>query len=140
MPVEAFWDNDEKTVIRYENVGRWTMEEFWTAYEKARAMIDSVDHQVHFVTVSMDELSQGHVPPNFLTNIRAMYRNAHPRAGRTIVVPKPKGVVGKVWDSLITKTLPQIRQRLDFADSLSEARDMLGDYSPIKNGDTIRRD
>jgi hypothetical protein len=56
-----------------------------------------------------------------------MYRNAHPRAGRTIIVPKPKGILGQVWDRLITKTMPQIRERLDFADTLEAGREKLAE-------------
>ena len=125
MPIQAHWDNEEKTVIRYEMYGRWTVQEFWDAYEAAREMINQVENEVHFIQISMDKGSIGHLPNGFVTHLRSIYRNAHPRAGRTVVIPKARGMIGEVWDRMITKAFPQIREHFDFADSLEEARKLL---------------
>lgn len=125
MPIQTYWDNDEKTIIRYEMYGRWTTQEFWDAYETARDMINAVEHQVYFIQVSMDKSSIGHIPNGFVTHLRSIYRNAHPRAGRTIIIPRARGMIGEIWDRMITKAMPKIRDHFDFADSLEEARAML---------------
>lgn len=125
MPIKALWDNDEKTVIRYEMYDHWTLDEFWEAYEIARQMINSVENEVHFVQVAMDAKSVGYIPNGFLTHLRSIYRNAHPRAGRTIIVPKMKGVMAQLWERVVVKTMPQIRQRFDFAETLDDARVMM---------------
>ena len=125
MPIQTHWDNDEKTIIRYEMYGRWTTQEFWEAYETARKMINSVEHKVHFIQVSMDKASIGYIPNGFISHLRSIYRNAHPRAGRTIVIPKARGMIGEIWDRMITKAIPKIREHFDFADSLDEARALL---------------
>lgn len=125
MPIKTFWDNDEKTVIRYEMHDHWTLDEFWEAYEIARAMINEVENEVHFIQISMDAKSIGYIPNGFLTHLRSIYRNAHPRAGRTIVVPKMRGVMSQLWDRIVVRTMPHIRQRFDFAETLDEARAMM---------------
>ncbi|MEO8607211.1 MAG: hypothetical protein ABI690_04985 [Chloroflexota bacterium] len=125
MPIQTYWDNDAKTIIRYEMFGRWTTQEFWDAYETAREMINSVEHKVYFIQVSMDKQSIGHIPNGFVTHLRSIYRNAHPRAGRTIIIPKARGMIGEIWDRMITKAMPKIRDHFDFADSLEEARALL---------------
>lgn len=127
MPIKTCWDNDEKTVIRYEMYDHWTLNEFWEAYETARAMINEVETEVHFIQISMDAKSIGYIPNGFLTHLRSIYRNAHPRAGRTIVVPKMRGVIAQLWDRLVVRTMPHIRQRFDFAETLDEARAMMGE-------------
>jgi len=125
MPIQVHWDDEAKTIIRYEMYGRWTLQEFWEAYEKARQMINEVENRVDFIQVSMDKLSIGHMPNGFITHLRSIYRNAHPRAGRTIVIPKARGLLGEVWDRMISKAFPQIRDHFDFADSLEEARHLI---------------
>lgn len=132
MPVEAHWDNDAHTVIRYEVYGHWTVEEFWVAYEQGRAMINSVEHRVDFIQIAMDELATGYVPSNYLSTLSSMYRNAHPRAGRTIGVPIPRGRSSQVWVRILTNVVPQIRQRVDFADTLEEARAKLAEPAKSK--------
>jgi len=129
MPIQVHWDDEAKTIIRYEMYGRWTLQEFWEAYEKARQMINEVENRVDFIQVSMDKLSIGHMPNGFITHLRSIYRNAHPRAGRTIVIPKARGLLGEVWDRMISKAFPQIRDHFDFADSLEEARQLI---HPVK--------
>lgn len=125
MPIKIFWDDEQKTVIRYEMYGRWTTQEFWEAYEEARAMINSVENEVNFIQIAMDKFSKGHIPNNFIPHLGSIYRNAHPRAGRTIVVPKAAGLMGQIWSRIITKSLPNILTKFDYADSLEEAREKL---------------
>jgi hypothetical protein len=122
MAVEAHWDNDEKTVIRYETYGRWTNSEFWTAYDQARAMLEAVDHKVYFILIGMDAQSMNHIPNGFITHIGSIFRNAHPRAGLVIVVRQSQGLLGQIYERIIAKTLPQILSKFDFAESLEEAR------------------
>ncbi|MBZ0293490.1 MAG: hypothetical protein K8L99_13060 [Anaerolineae bacterium] len=51
MPVNTLWDNDEKTIIRVENEGHWTWEEFHHALENIVKMIESVDHHVDIINI-----------------------------------------------------------------------------------------
>ena len=125
MPIQVHWDDEAKTIIRYEMFGRWTTQEFWEAYEQARAMINEVEEKVNFIQISMDKASIGYMPNGFITHLRSIYRHAHPRAGRTIVVPKARGLIGEIWDRMIIKAFPQVREHFDFADSLEEARELL---------------
>lgn len=35
MSVQVSWDNEDKTVIRYDLGGRWKWEEFYPCYQQA---------------------------------------------------------------------------------------------------------
>ena len=48
MSVTVVWDNERKTVIRYDMLGRWNWNEFQVEFQKAKAMLDSVEHTVDF--------------------------------------------------------------------------------------------
>jgi len=49
MPVTVNWDNEEKTIIRYDIIEPWTWDEMWVALEKDDELIDSIDHIVHLL-------------------------------------------------------------------------------------------
>jgi hypothetical protein len=109
MPFQVAWDDPAQTCIRYDVTGKWTTQEFWQAFQKAKQMIEAVDHPVNFIVHMQDESSRGHLPSGFIMHLANLYRNAHPRAGRTVVVPKTAGTI----------------QHFDFVDTLEEAQQLL---------------
>jgi hypothetical protein len=49
MPIKLYWDNDEKTIARYDFEGRWTWDEYMTVMAELAVMMRSVDHRVDAV-------------------------------------------------------------------------------------------
>lgn len=49
MGVWVTWDNPEKTILRYIYEETWTWDEWGTAVEDARTMMQSVDHKVFLI-------------------------------------------------------------------------------------------
>ncbi|MEO8610043.1 MAG: hypothetical protein ABI690_19270 [Chloroflexota bacterium] len=49
MTITTSWMDSEKTIARYELVGRWTWEEMTVAIKEMYAMLDSVPHAVDII-------------------------------------------------------------------------------------------
>ena len=49
MTIITSWMDSEKTIARYEFVGRWTWEEMTVAIKEMYAMLDSVPHGVDII-------------------------------------------------------------------------------------------
>lgn len=49
MPVYVDWDNEDRTVIRYDLAGHWDWHAFEVAVEQSFAMTESVTHTVHVI-------------------------------------------------------------------------------------------
>jgi len=46
MPIEIYWDNEEKTIIRQDFVGKWAKEDYFRSLDESYAMTMSVSHPV----------------------------------------------------------------------------------------------
>lgn len=130
MAVTVQWDNDSKTILRYDFAGQWTWDEFITAYGQSKILLSSVPHTVHFIANSVDDESRGYLPPGVLNQTIRVYRMASPNAGRTVVVSG-----SPLFRSVLkfgSRLYPKITARYSFAASLEEARAMLRDL-PARN-------
>lgn len=123
MSVSAQWDNEEKTVIRYDMQGRWTWDEFYLAYEEAKTMLRSVPHTVHFITQPLDSLSNGYMPTSALTHIINIYRKALPNSGATVTIGNSN--FARAMVSILGRVAPNAANKFLFAKSLEEARLLL---------------
>jgi hypothetical protein len=83
LSIKAFWDNSDKSIIRYAYEGRWTMDEFNNVYTEARQLLDTVDHPVDFI---IDVRSSPLIPDGVLSRGRNVAFAPHPNEGRTIIV------------------------------------------------------
>ena len=54
MKINVTWDNEEKTVVRYDYGKGWTWNDFWAASETSNQMLATVDHTVDFLTSFVD--------------------------------------------------------------------------------------
>src|SRR5262245_51796 len=92
MPVNIYWDNEEKTIVRMEYVGRWTWEELFTATTQSHTMLDEVAHKVDFIHVWLQ--SDG-MPPSVLVHAKNLIEKRHPNVG----------VVVLVWSNTLIKAM-----------------------------------
>jgi hypothetical protein len=49
MPIKVSWDNPEKTIVRYQFIGKWDGSDFEVAIEQAFTMTESVSHKVYVI-------------------------------------------------------------------------------------------
>jgi hypothetical protein len=117
MSVTANWDNEAKTVVRYDFKDKWTWAEFRTAATEAFAMTRSVPHRV-------DSISYFHhgatVPSDALFHFSRAMRDAPSNRGTTVIVGGSFFINNLV--STFSKIYKPLGQRLLIASTLDEAR------------------
>lgn len=122
MGITIVWDNDEKTVIRYDFDKHWNWEDFFAAKEEAFTRIDGVGHKVGVIMNAPPDVS---LPPNWLTHTQSALKNRHPNTEVIIVV------VSKLFQRTMINTLIKLARkdgrRLQIVDSLESARKMVAD-------------
>ena len=123
MSVTIQWDNEEKTILRYDMSGFWTWDEFFPAFEQGKQMISEVEHEVSFIVNPLDNQSRNHIPTSVLTHIRSINRNVPPNAGPTVSVSVSN--FARALIRTLSYLAPQIAERYFFADSLEQARILL---------------
>jgi hypothetical protein len=121
MPIHLEWDNEDKTIIRFDFDGVWTWDDFVTKHNEANAMISGVDHTVDLI---LDLQKSGSRPSNLFTNIKRFESDKAPNQGRLVVVRDGQFI--KVMLSTYTrlfgsKTNPDLTR----VDTLEEARNLL---------------
>jgi hypothetical protein len=122
MPVTNVWDNDEKTVIRMEVVGRWTWDEMYQGSQDGYIMLETVDNIVDAI---IDFSQSAGIPPNALTHARNMMGRQHPRTGVTVFIGV-NAMFMSLWRAFTrVHTLFLKEQDFTFAASLDEARALL---------------
>lgn len=121
MSVHVQWDNEDRTIILWSFVGRWTWGEYEDALAAAVTMLDTVDHKVDYV---YDVRLMSILPPDVVTRFKTKYLKQPEKTGRFIAV----GVddyLRLVWNTFTD--LPYARHlRVDYADTLEDARKILG--------------
>jgi hypothetical protein len=122
MPVNIEWDNEAKTIIRMEYVGRWTWDELYAATAKSRVMLDEISHKADFIH---DWLHSEGVPSNVLVHARNLIEKRHPHVGIVVLVWS-NPLIKATW-AAINKVYAGLMKRYIFwlASSIEEARDRL---------------
>lgn len=121
MPIEADWDNEDRTVIRYEFRGRYSAEEFDEILDKTDAMSDSVKHMVHYLVIIHAGMW---IPKGVSGPIGRVYTADKPNRGVTIVVgaSMPYKTVSEISKNMYEYMQPNARI---FVRTVEEARTIL---------------
>ena len=127
MGVKVQWDNSEKTIIRYDFSGRWTWDEFYAAYDIAKAMLIGTTQKIHFIMNSTDDVSRKYTPPNALTHMISIGRKAVPNAGKVISISG--NAFTRVLFQMVAKVNPKLTDSYAFAATLEDARAMVAKES-----------
>ena len=67
MSVRVYWEDEGRTIVRYDFDGLWSWDELYTAYYEAIAMETSVEHRVDVI---LDLRRSGRVPGNALLHVK----------------------------------------------------------------------
>lgn len=122
MPVTVSWDNEEKTVLRYDFDLIWTWDEFFTTIGDAFAMTRSVGHTVDIISNFKPGAS---LPSNSLFQFRRAMSHAPRNRGRTVIVGSSTIVRSMVM--LFSRFNRHPGERVHLADSLEHARTILAE-------------
>jgi hypothetical protein len=123
MSVTVQWDNEDKTLVRYDFEGRWTWDEFYAAYEQGKKLTEAVPYKLFYILYPKDNTSQRYLPSNFLSHAVAINRQSDPNAGLTVIVSQSPFVHGLL--SVLTTVMRFAGQRYATSRTLDEARAML---------------
>ena len=120
MTITVQWDNDDKTVIRYDFTGYWNWAEFRKQAQTAFAMTRSVEHQVDTIS---NFLPGTHIPKDAFIHFRRVMTDAPPNRGVNVIVGASQFIRALV--TIFSRIYTQLGKRLMLADSLEAARDIL---------------
>jgi hypothetical protein len=83
MSIRADWDNAERTIIRHQFDGRWTIEDLRLSAVKAWDMMRQVSHQVDVIL----DLRHGHLlPSGIMSQSNRILNNRPENAGIIVLV------------------------------------------------------
>jgi len=117
MNIKVSWDNDDKTVIRYDFEGTWTWEDFKIAATEAFAMTRSVEHPVDTISNFLPGVL---LPPNAIFQFRRIMEDAPPNRGVNVIVGSSAFIRTMVM--MFSGINRNLSKRLIVVDRLDQAR------------------
>lgn len=124
MSIRYNWYNAEKAVIHLVFEQGWTWDEYRRLQASLFAMIDEVNHPVHYLI----DISAVHaLPMGALNYLPAIFSQTHPRRGKTIIFGASP-IIYNLWH-LLQKLFQQMDgARYIFVGSMAEANDLLASW------------
>ena len=129
MPIQAVWDNEEHTIIRYIIEGHWTWDEMNAAVAISNAWLDMADRKIDFI----HDMSRSEgIPPGSLTQLKRYIGKEHSNTGRSVVVGAQKSIANSFARGLLDMVQKLYKRDWGFifAGSLEEARQRLYETQP----------
>jgi hypothetical protein len=83
MAIQVYWEDDSKTIVRYDFEGTWTWDDLYKVFYQALAMETSVSHRVDVI---LDMRQSGRIPHNALTHIKNISDKEPPNIGLSVFV------------------------------------------------------
>ena len=122
MGIEVVWDNEEKTIIRYDYGSAWTWEDYWAASQSAREMLKTVAYEVDIIA----NFEAGMRPPlSAISHFKQSLDTTPENLG--VVVVAGRDDLLKALVSIFNKIYDQFRLTVLIASSLDEARAILAE-------------
>ncbi len=117
MAITVRWDNEEKTIVRWNFSGRWTAEDLYGAHARTLALAKSVDHTVY-------GLGAVHSPsPLPFSTINEQLMARWPANMHHFVFVRAGGLVESMF-SLLSRTSPHV-PRMIFVNTCAEAYEII---------------
>jgi hypothetical protein len=129
MPIEALWDDEDRTAVRLVYGSTWSVRDFEEAYRQTREMMDSVPYPVDVIT---DVRGTSMLPSDGLLGVVRIIQKASAVNTGSVVI---------VGASAILKAMALVQLRVlkeykaDYVDTLEEARALLAN----RRADAARR-
>jgi len=117
MSINAFWDNDDQSVIRFlYRRGNWEWHDFYAALEAARGLVESAQQSVGFVI----DISYGALTPGiFMSQSKVLHEfRRHPAVSLVIVVGADRFI--EALYQISSAHIP-LRDQYYFAQTLDDA-------------------
>jgi hypothetical protein len=125
MGIRVQWDNDDKTIVRWDFDGPWKWDDYFVAQLESNRLLDSVDHLVDIIgNIQKSRL----LPPSAVSVYRSSLKSAAPNLGLIVLVGSSSFVrqMVNIFMKLFRFKGPGTDFR--FADSEEEARQIIAEY------------
>ncbi len=125
MSVQAFWDDEEQTIIRFlYRRSNWEWHDFYAAMEQARMLANSVNHPVGFVL----DISYGGLTPGiFMSQAKILHEfRRHPAVSLFIVIGADRFIEALYQ---VSATNIPLNDQYYFARTLEDAYVILGEVN-----------
>jgi hypothetical protein len=120
--IDVIWDNDDKTVMRWEFHQGWMWEDVPSAAKQTHEMLATVHHEVSIIyNANRTSFPLG----NALQNLRYLMERNPSYKGMTVIA-NANGFAMQLFQ-IILKVFRSREGKLIFADSLTHARNLLTD-------------
>ncbi len=83
MSIELFWEDDAKTILRFNFVGGWTWDDYYPLHEQGNQMAQAIPHIVHSI---VDLRQNRSVPTNTITHLTNIANRQIPNAGLKVII------------------------------------------------------
>jgi len=83
MGVTVSWDNEARTIIRYDVVNPWSFEELWGAVHQDNSMFDNINHHFYLIFNGTDVQT---VPDNPVSKLKVLAEVIHPDLELIVIV------------------------------------------------------
>jgi len=132
MNITANWDNEEKTILRYQFAKGWDWLELRDVFNEGYAMLDTVEHTV---CVIMDFTNASvFAPSGAINQARHVSDNPrHPNIGLTAVAGSR--FISGIFQIIKRLTGNASKWDITFVNTLEEAYDAISDYQKPKSED-----
>lgn len=120
MPIHAFWDNPEKTVVVEVVEGKWDLMDVHNLLDEVNAMFRSVPHRVDII---VDMRQTRFVPDNVIAAMSRSERFMSPNLGIIVIVNAP--LLARALINAVRMVAPGLVARSAFVNSIEDARKIL---------------
>ena len=126
MSITIVWDNDDKTILRYDFSEEWKWSDVETVTQISLSFLDTVTESVSII-INLDKNNR--TPSGGLTYAKELFAPSHTNySGNAVVIGDDK--VLQTLVSILTKAYPNTMEQITirFVDTLDDARTILNPY------------
>jgi hypothetical protein len=120
MPVTVFWEDPEKTVVRYDFQGSWTWDELYAVYYEAIGMEKSVTHRVDVI---LDMSTSSRIPGNAILHVKNLAEKQPSNMGISVFVTRNPFIVSMY--NMAVRVYGKVAFYFRIAKTLDEAHAMI---------------
>lgn len=131
--ITVSWDNEDKTIQRFDFPQRWTWADFGNAKIYADSQLDEFEHEVGVIYVLHPT---NILPTNVISITGANFSKRHPRAVILVVVATSQ-FVKLLWHTLVT-LYPLAKEFGRRVDTVDEARELVIRYLATRKGNDTK--
>jgi hypothetical protein len=129
MPIHVQFDNEQRTIMRYEFIGRWTWQEYHQAIEQGYTLSKPIPYTVNLIL----DFSQGNTLPHNALSIFGTSMKTPPRDFDFAVVVSQSAFIQMVV-KVFQRVYREMGNKLIYVQTIKEAREV----AERRQGNTVQ--